>query len=330
MPDGVEIVRGTATLLDVFVEGDAVWVVDSSGVSKFALDASAGAGPLGRWDSPRSLLAAAFAGTRLAVADGAKLSVLSADTLELEVDGNVVEPCASVVFVSGERLVCGPANDWDRIFYTYDALTIDLLASSQPFTYNGIPMRKVPGADAFVTVTTDLSPSDFHLYRLAETGEVVFVGESPYHGDFGVSDVYAFEGDPATQLVSHEGLLLDFDGCTGQQAAPCFVKNGALGTLPEQRSFLGMASHADSLFAVVGNSAYAYEADCMNTPCRLDRIDVAAREVKDSLSFRLPLQGIVRLAPRADGREVIVGARVAGDRFDTAARGYFVSRLAFE
>ena len=108
--------------------------------------------------------------------------------------------------------------------------------SSKKYTYNGIPMRLVPGTSDFVTVSVDLSPSDFHLYSGSDSGEAVYINESPYHGDLRITNTYAFDGSPPVHLITDSGLLLRIhgDNCTGSMSSfstGCFVKDGALGTL---------------------------------------------------------------------------------------------------
>ena len=69
-------------------------------------------------------------------------------------------------------------------------------------------MGRVPGRDHFVTVPLEIFPPDFSLYRIDALGPVYFLGQSPYHGDFAVTPIYAFGGRPATHLVTSEGLML--------------------------------------------------------------------------------------------------------------------------
>ncbi|MDX2054247.1 MAG: hypothetical protein SFV15_17735 [Polyangiaceae bacterium] len=55
-------------------------------------------------------------------------------------------------------------------------------------------MRKIPGYDGFVTVSTGISPTDYFLYRKGAKGEAVFVTDTPYHGDFRIDLGFAFVG----------------------------------------------------------------------------------------------------------------------------------------
>ena len=71
--------------------------------------------------APRPITSAAFDGTRLVTADAAMLTVY---TSALDSEGTVLltESCASSVLMDGGVFVCGPSNDWDRVFYTYDII----------------------------------------------------------------------------------------------------------------------------------------------------------------------------------------------------------------
>jgi hypothetical protein len=103
--------NGTAELIDLFAQDEELWVVD--GQNAFHLSAKDGS-MLHAFMAARPLLAAAFDGTHLVVADGAKMTTLKAGDLSNVAEGNMIEPCASAVLLSAHRFVCGPGNDWDR------------------------------------------------------------------------------------------------------------------------------------------------------------------------------------------------------------------------
>jgi len=136
-------------------------------------------------------------------------------------------------------------------------------------------MRRVPGTDDFVTVTTDLSPSDFHLYRQPESGAAEYVNESPYHGDFRVTNVYGFDRSPATHLITDAGLLLNIygDDC-GSMASSfksgCFVKDGSIGIPTGAQLFIGLDTDADrQVFALVdANSSWFDDEKDARNPTR--------------------------------------------------------------
>jgi hypothetical protein len=68
-------------------------------------------GQLAQYTSPRQINASAFDGTYLAVADTAAVVALEPASLTQHSSVFVTEACATGVFISGHRFVCGPAND---------------------------------------------------------------------------------------------------------------------------------------------------------------------------------------------------------------------------
>jgi hypothetical protein len=294
------IASGEGQLIAAFSANTGILVVLDSGVR---LVERSGA-ELARWNAPRPLTAAAFDGELLGVSDGAILTGLN---LELSSVSSVelIEPCSSAVLLSQHRFICGPANDWDRIFYTYDLAQGALLARSLPYTYNGEAMRRVPGSDRFVTVTEHTSPSDFHLYLVGSDNAALYIGESPYHGDFPVENVYAFDAVPARHLVTHTGWLLAFDapGCApGEQPSyECFVKDGSLGTLREGQEFVAMTNDADLLYGLAIDTT-----EPSNPSYLLQSIDVAQRAVTSTAAYSLETYNIAVFAfDRPSGRVVV-------------------------
>ncbi len=325
---GMELARGSSKLIDVYAAGTNVWVVDRDGVSRLSLTDGS---ELARWNAPRPLATSAFDGTHVVAADGAKFSVLSADTLMAPVEGTLVEACAAGVILGDGRFVCGLANDWDRIFYTYDIVSGALLSSSAKYTYNGIPMRAVPGRDAFVTVSSG-SPSDFHVYEMqADTGEIVLRGESPYHGDFAATSVYTFDsGENAKSLVSSEGLLLRVDTCDGTQVTVCLEKNGALGTLTDTQRFVGLDVVGGTIYGLVStNTSYFPYPPTADDGYLLQVVDVPTREVTHQEVVELASGFLAAVRGLPEQKAVVVGHRLGGGTFpyDSSDDGYVVLRL---
>lgn len=263
-----------SVILGLFALGCDVAVVTEEGVTTVDRAGEVRA----TWTAPRPLTASAFDGSLLVVADGAKLTTLDVSLQEVA-SGTLTESCSDLVMVSDHRVVCGPSNDWDRVFYVYDALTMELIRSSGGFTYNGIPMGRVPGTSDFVTVTTNLSPSDYHLYRVDAQGTVRFLGESPYHGDISVSSTYGFNGSAPTHLITTSGVMLrmytDESARDIVERGP-FVKDGVLGTGDAYRH---MTTGANGNLLVI------------NWDNQLQEIDVANRLVVASTSMPEVLQG---------------------------------------
>lgn len=327
---GIDLYATNATLIEVFVTDSAIFIVSSDSVR--SLDRAGKV--LAEHSALRPITSAAFDGELLVVADAAKLTTFDTGLKQL-VSANLLEGCVSAVLLSDHRFVCGPENDWDRVFYTYDAKSGDLLATSKKYTYNGIPMSRVPGNDDFVCVTVDSSPSDFHLYTLDDHGESIFVNESPYHGDFRVTDVYAFDGFPATHLVTDTGLLLKIygDKCSlaaGPFSSECFVKDGALGTLTGEQVFLGMDQDAQGqIYGLVTVGGASYFDPLCDGGCLLQQIDVATRTIVHQHSVAPSLSRVIALRHDPLGQGVIIGSRNAETDNDDAP-GYRVQWYSFE
>lgn len=284
---GTVLASGTDTLVDLFPASSGLVVVRKTGID--LLDASGGV--LATVASPRDITAAAFDGTLLGVADKAMLTVYDTSLASLR-SVALTESCASAVMVSGARFVCGPEGDWDRVFVTYDLQTGAKLASSTPVTYEGIPMRRVPGTDDFVTVTTGLSPSDFYLHRVGADHKVVSYGDSPYHGDFSATTAYAFDATPATHLVQNNGIFLRIytTACEANQGGwsnGCFERDGELGTLGDAESFAAMTDDgAGTIYALVWSGGWYSDGLCKDG-CKVQRIDVAGRLVTGEAAMKM-------------------------------------------
>jgi hypothetical protein len=324
--------EGAAELIDLFMGQSGIYVVDSQGVR--LLDRAGN--QLASVTALREITAAAFGDGELVVTDRAKFTTYDLDLNELGT-GTLVELCAAAVMVSDDRFVCGPTNDWDRVFYTYDRHTGELVASSLEYTYNGIPMGRVPGTDDFVTVTVDSSPSDFHLYSVESDGTPVYVNESPYHGDFRVTSVYAFDGAPPEHLVTDAGLLLRIygEGCDASESsftAQCFEKDGDLGALSGSQLFMGMDSDDQGrVYGLVDPTPSGFSPDPVCAEgCLLERIDVASRSIEAKSIVHLAMGQLVSLRHDPSSHGVAIGYRLstgdhyfAGDPYPGYAITYF-------
>lgn len=310
------VASGDGALIAVFPIPAGLVVVDQSAarlVSREGVE-------LARFASGRQITAAAFDGTYLGIADRAVLTVVGPDLTELA-SGTLVESCASAVIVSDHRFVCGPDNDWDRVFYTYSLETgAEIARTTNFFTYNGIPMKGVPGRDEFITVTLDLSPSDFHLYEVDASSVVHFVNESPYHGDFAATDVYTFIGSPATHLVNSQGIMLRLrgTGCVpGEYGSACLVMDGELGTLATGDFYRAMArDDAGLVYALHDPTGPSYSDPLCVGGCSIERIDPAARSVVSSTTYTDSFLAIPVFEPDPFASRIVLGVQTAGDRWD--------------
>lgn len=312
---GVVLFAGTDTLVDLVPVSAGLIVVRSTTLQ--LLDVAGQ--ELKAIASPREITAAAFDGALLGVADRGVLNVYDAQLNPLR-SFNLIDTCASAVAVSQGRFVCGPTYDWDRIFTIFD-MTGGTMPRRGPgtFTYNGIPMRRVPGRDDFVTVTVGSSPSDFHLYRVGSSSVgVQFMGESPYHGDFAATTSYAFDRSPATKLVNSEGIILNIyeAGCQPGASAggqECFVRAGNLGTLPNGRSFLAMTQSGDgSIFGIVETSTASYFDPKCAMGCAVQRVDFDQRVVRAQINWVANVDRIVAMVYDPFQQRVVVGYTLAG------------------
>lgn len=330
---GIELSAGSSILIEAFSASSGIIIVLSDQIKLVARDGTL----VKSLDSAREITAAAFDGGVLAIADAATLTIYDAELTSV-VSGELIEACADAVLVNDNRFVCGPSNDWDRIFYTYDTQTAEFVASSLAYTYNGIPMRRVGTTNDFVTVTVDSSPSDFHLYSVVETGEPVFINESPYHGDFSITDTYAFYGNPPTHLVTFEGLMLEIyaEGCTPDESSftsQCFVKDGALGTLTGSQFFLGMDQDAEGfIYGIVSAGGGSYFDPLCTAGCIVQKIDVAERSVVAQAIHDLNVGAIITTRHDAASNALIVGFRNAGDYYFSSDPypGHQVRLLGYE
>jgi hypothetical protein len=194
------------------------------------------------------------------------------------------------------------------------------------YTYNGLPMRRIPASDSFVAVSVDSSPSDYHLYEMGADDVIVYVGESPYHGDFSVTGTYAFDGAPPNHLITPTGLLLSLasPGCApGLTTAftDCFVKDGALGTLTSNQSFIAMTNEGGTLYGLVSNRVVSDPASSY----LLQSIDVATRTLRTESVHALATTHVSVMAFDVVSGRVLLGYPVqSGDSWAPVAHGYRV------
>jgi hypothetical protein len=170
--------------------------------------------------------------------------------------------------------------DFDRTFETYDLNAGTQIAVSAPFSDAGIPMRRVPGTDDFIT---NSGSAILHLFRVGATGAVVQVNESRYFPDLGISTMFTFDLTPALHVIQENGSLLKIygDQCSAtNDPGGCFVKDGVLGTLAGYETFVAMADDGKGsvLGLVASNNGSWFDGPCGGTTgCSAQKIDVANR-----------------------------------------------------
>lgn len=325
---GTVVASGSQSLIDLFVTDAGLLLVFSDEVR---LVSRAGA-TLQSVSAAREITAAAFDGTLLVAADKAKFTTYDVNLKQLA-SANLAVTCSSGVLMDNNRFVCGQNVDWDRVFYTYDALQGTLIASSNMYIYDGIPMKRVPGTSQFVAVETSSEPANLFLFDTGSSGEATFLGSGPFE----ISDpsaVYAFSGNPATQLIVDDGTMLTIDVSKCSQNSidgGCFSQNGALGTLTGSQRFIGMDSDLNgNVYALIDPSP-SYDGVCMSS-CLVEQIDVTTRTVTSQALYPMSsASGIVNVRNDPTGKALVVGYATGNDVFDTdpANVGYGVAVLPY-
>ncbi len=259
-----------------------------------------------RFEAERPLTASGYADGLLVVADSGAITGLDEDLAVLH-ETNVVESCIAGGMVTGNRFVCGPNEDWQRIFYVYDAETGDLLASSEGHTYEGLPIRVVPGSNQFIT-----TENGYTLFEVGADDVPTYVGDGSTSG-FSVLLEFGFLGEPVpTHVVSPEGAMLNFAtaDCNATDRL-CFVRDGNLGTLPgDAARYVSVGTeHAGEVYALIAPSGGSWNGPCRNN-CILHRIEIETRSVlatkvvPDHLFFVDTRPQAFYLIPTPDGDSV--------------------------
>jgi hypothetical protein len=327
-PVATIIAAETGRLVDVFVVPSGVILVTAGGARLVGRDGAL----IASYTSPREVRAAAFDGQFLAIADRAAVVALDFPSLQQHSSVFVAETCESGVLVSGHRFVCGPNVDWERVFTTYDLATGARIGSSAKYTYAGIPMRAVPGRDAFVTVTVAVSPTDFSMFRVGSDGLAVDHGDSPYHGDFAISQRFAYFGAPATHLITEEGIFLGFNPtCEGYGTNQCFQRTGDLGFPVSGQRFLAMQEEGDGthLFAIQSPNQ-GYWGVCDDTVnCDVLRIDAASKTLVSHRPLPLVTERIDLIRYDGTAHRLIVGTETHCT-LDSGCSGFQVASVEYE
>jgi len=315
-PDRRLLATGSEPLIRIFASDSMIWVVDGGGVRRFASNGTLD----GLWEAPRPLLTATMEGPYLVVADGAKFTTLAASTLAVVISAITQESCYSLAVVSGPRVVCGPANDWQRIFYTYDALTGALLAQSQANTYNGIPMLRVPGFDGFVTP----AGSNFTLYRVdPDSDRVEWMDESPYF-DVTVTWKYVFDGDPAQNLINQDGDMLEIHTPDCVESS-CFTLGENLGTTGLAEHYAAIVQSGSIVAGVIARNAITSSQDSnCEKGCRLNAVVAASRQLVSGREIVLPIGDVVSLAATPEARVFVFGGYDPDERYPSDRTDYSV------
>jgi hypothetical protein len=337
-PGGVVLSEGATKLIDLFVTATGVVIVRADGVAIVGRDGA----PIAQWPAPREVTAAAFDGERLVVADHDSFTVLAPDLTPLVGGGDLAKPCRTALLMSGGRFICNlESDDHGAAPIVYELQSGAALATVDGF-YQGEPVRRVPGTDDFVTAIVSSSPADYQLSRLLATHEVVSLGQSPYHGAFEISGAFAFYGNPATHLITPEGVMLAIyaPGCDllSNGSDKCFVKDGNLGTLRGPERFVAFADNEPGSLGALADLApppdykpFDDPAELCAVGCRVQRIDVTSRLVLAEKTYRLGIRRIVAVAHDATVPGLLLGyamPSLTGAPLDPPS-GYRVELLSY-
>lgn len=330
MSDGVLLSKGPGALIDVFAHGEHVWVVVPEGVSRIALEDGS---ELARWQAPRPLSMAAFDGERLAVLDGAKLTMLEPEQLEEQLSVNLIEPCTAALLMAGGPLVCTPGA-FNGAVYVIDPVSGAQQSSARVFRSGDL--LEVPGTRRFLVVDTSGSSLLPSVFELADGGvPVALDAGNQISASISIGTPVGFDAVPAENLVTRQGILLRMDDTCSPAGEPCLTRTGTLGLLGAQESFLAMDTVGDALFGLLepSNVSGFSAARCAAQPCRLLNIDVAARTIRAEQRVLRPLRSVIAMHVLPEQSAAVLGVGAVGNNtFDpfNADAGYEVVRLDME
>jgi hypothetical protein len=324
---GLTLSSGSQTLVDLFVSDAGLLLIFSDEVRLVGRDGKT----IQSVKAPREVTAAAFDGKLLVVADKAKFTTYDPNLMQLA-SANLAVTCSSGVLMDNSRFVCGQNVDWDRVYYTYDALQGTLVASSKMYTYDGIPMRRVPNTNQFVAVEVESEPANLFLYQMGANGEASYLGPA----SFEISDptaVYGFSGNPATQVIVDDGTMLEIDTskCTQNSfTAGCFTQIGALGTLSGAQRFIGMDNDLNGKLYGLVDTSPSFDGFCASG-CLVEQIDVANRAVSSQATYQLASAGsIVNVRNDPTAKALVVGYSPSNDFSPSETKGgYVVASLPY-
>jgi hypothetical protein len=274
------LVRSDEAIVDIHAAPGGVIVVKPSGLTLVNRQGVTAA------EATRPVLATAFDGTRLLASDGKVVTIYDA-SLTKQGELATAETCSGLIFLDGDRIVCGGEKDTDRIFYTYDLQTKGELARSAPHTYGGRYMTRIPGLSSFVTVSESSSP-DYNLFDLDAAGQAAFVNRAVYVPGHSASSLFGFLGGAtATHLVDQSSRVQRIRGAdcglmaTSAISSGCFEADGLLGNLRFGERMLGVVSDgAANVYAVVAPRPISSisDAPCARG-CAVQRVDFASRQI---------------------------------------------------
>lgn len=306
--DGVLLSASGERLLDMFAAGDDLLLVRPQRISRVSL---LDGGEQAHWDAPRALTAAAFDGTRLVALDSARLTQLELATLKEQSASNLAEPCSYAVLVEDGPLACLTSGNELLALEPADG---GRTGASVQNVRSGGRLLYVPGTRRLLV--TDYGSFAPLVYEAPLDGGIAQVGDasSAFLSSSGMfNQPVGFDGDPAANLITRQGLLFNINATCGGAGEPCLVRSGTLGVLANPEVFLGM-SHGDAgqLYGLLdpNPNGSSFNARCDTVACRLVRVDVPARELRAELKIRRPLRDVIALRPLPAQNALIVALSV--------------------
>lgn len=273
---------------------------------------------------PRPVVTAAFDGSLLAVVDTAMLILFDAH-LENRREHSLGAPCQQAVLVNDGRLVCGSMEGADRRFRVYRTSDGLSLSESNVFSTEGIPMRLVPGANAFVTINAVSPPDSYHLFSVSEDQTVQKLASKDEPDGVTASPVMAFWGNPATHLITHHGHLVRIlgEGCT----SGCFRVEAILHEVGTGIRFLAMDSDERGTLYGLQSTSFTMEDGC-SWGCYLKRVDLRSRTEESSTYHYFDASELIVGRYDAVSNAFLVGFKPSYPTDATGPHGYTLMLLA--
>ena len=312
------IIRGDALLIDVFVSKVGVYVVTDQALLLYRRNAEL----VKTLPSKSRNLSAAFDGEYLSVASEDSLIVSYTLDLNSLFVTRTLFPCAALVLVSNHHAECGSENDVVRS--AYDVLGGTEIAVS-PFAYAGVPMQRVPGADAIVTFAKPSPDGDNSALSLFKVESDYLLTHLGTRRERYFSRAIGFGGLPATEIVTGNGVVLDpFDTSCGSRA--CFTPSGQLPIGENQRYLAFDTVDAKQTFALLEDDTRIPNGTGENDLklYELRSLNVAARAYILVHYYRARIGSVVAMRRDELGESVLLGTRSAAR---TSGPGYYVLNL---
>ncbi len=322
-PDGITLASGTSTLVDVFVVDTGIAIIASDSIT--VVDRTGRV--LDSVTLARTVTASAYDGTTLAVADETTLTTYTTSLVPTS-SAMLTTSCQYLVMISGGRVVCAPDSaitTWNLSVYGKGAAVETKLAWEMYFPSF---FRRIPGTDDIATI--DENDGEGLLLRVDPTSSmVVSVGGGARETASSWSTALAFEGMPATHLVTDQGALFEIYPSTcsvSLQPSICFTGDGDLGVLSTGEVYVGLDGDGGTgtIEGLIATLPQPGQGLC-GTGCFVERVDLSTRAVLSKKAY--PLDGLSVVAARHDavGGALIVGYTRQGVQTD----GYRVALLPY-